>query len=274
MVFDKSIGARKRRRVEVDLGAMRQLIASALGSAAAEEEVGLRLSLFILGRDALLGTLGESLHSVLIDNPRRRLDDIRYPETPPETGVPYVERVVTESFMEGKVRFAAGDRMRIDSGLCLFGIPPASVLEFSAAAAILVSVARCRSIYGRRLSRTWQRSRCMRKLSRTRCKRKTTYLPGTSHSEAVRMTPSEARRQILQALAAASLALNDPYTGPRLRDPNADIGFEELNLDSLAALECCMVLEESSGLEIDPADLTTYNSVNKLAAYIVEKRAV
>jgi acyl carrier protein len=88
------------------------------------------------------------------------------------------------------------------------------------------------------------------------------------------MTHSEARRKILQALAVASNALDDAHVGPRLRDPSLDVRFDELQLDSLAAIECCMVLEESVGIEIDPADLATYGSVNGLAGYITAEKAV
>ena len=87
------------------------------------------------------------------------------------------------------------------------------------------------------------------------------------------MTRSEARLKILQALDVASYVLNDPNVGPRLRDPNADVLFRELGLDSLAAIECCMALEESVGLEIDPADLATHGSIDKLAGYIAEEVA-
>ena len=112
-IFDKWIGVRKRRRADADLGQLRQLIASALAPQASEDEVGVRLALFILGRDATIGTLAESLHRLFIEHPGGRLDEIDYPETPPETGVPYVERVVTESFGEGEIRFKPGDRLRI-----------------------------------------------------------------------------------------------------------------------------------------------------------------
>ena len=88
------------------------------------------------------------------------------------------------------------------------------------------------------------------------------------------MTRSEARLKILQALDVASYAMNDPNVGPRLRDPCTDVLFHELGLDSLAAIECCMALEESVGLEIDPADLATHGSINKLAGYIAEEAPV
>jgi hypothetical protein len=113
IIFDKAIGTRKRRRADAELGLFRKIIASRLGPQASDEEVGMRVAFFVLARDATLGTLGESLHSILADNSGRRLSEIRYPETPPETGVPYIERIVIKPLTEGEIEFKPGDRLRI-----------------------------------------------------------------------------------------------------------------------------------------------------------------
>jgi hypothetical protein len=112
-IFDRSIGPRKRQRINAELGRLRELISSRLGPGASEEAVGLRLALFVLGRDTLLGTIGESLHSIFAANPDRRLNEICYPEVPPETGVPFIERIVIEPFAELGTQFSVGDRLRI-----------------------------------------------------------------------------------------------------------------------------------------------------------------
>lgn len=112
-IFDKSIGPRKRQRIDEELGRMRAAIMSKLGPDATEQDVGLRLALAILGRDTLLGTLGESLHRILSANPGCRLNEIDYPQMPPETGVPYVERIAAEPFHDRETRFNTGDRIRI-----------------------------------------------------------------------------------------------------------------------------------------------------------------
>ncbi len=111
-VFDRSIGIAKRRRIEAEIGILRQRI-SETGETQTEEEVGMRLALLILGRDALTGTLGESLHRVFVDNAGKRLSDISYPELPPETGVPWVERQVLTPFHLAGCDFAKGDRVRV-----------------------------------------------------------------------------------------------------------------------------------------------------------------
>ena len=71
----------------------------------------MRLALAVLGRDALLGTLSESLYSIIAANEGRRLDEITYPPIPPETGVPYIERVAVKPIRDGETLFKAGDRL-------------------------------------------------------------------------------------------------------------------------------------------------------------------
>jgi cytochrome P450 len=112
-IFDKSIGPRKRQRIDAELGQMRAAIIRKLGASAADDAIGLRLALSILGRDTLLGTLGESLYSVLHGNQGCRLNEIVYPEIPPETGVPYIERIAVKSLYEQQTQFNPGDRLRI-----------------------------------------------------------------------------------------------------------------------------------------------------------------
>jgi hypothetical protein len=112
-IFDKSIGPRKRQRIDAELGLMRAAIIGKLGPDASEDAVGLRLALAVLGRDTLMGTIGASLYSILSANPGRRLNEISYPEMPPETGVPYIERIAINTFSDQQTRFNAGDRLRI-----------------------------------------------------------------------------------------------------------------------------------------------------------------
>jgi acyl carrier protein len=86
------------------------------------------------------------------------------------------------------------------------------------------------------------------------------------------MTFLEARKKVLQALDATTL-INEPGFSAKLNDPDIDFTFVELQLDSFAAIECCMALENDIKIEIDPADLTVHNSINKLAEHIVQRTA-
>jgi hypothetical protein len=112
-IFDTSLGPRKRQRMNEELGRLREMICAKLGPDASEEAIGLRIAFVILGRDSLIGTLGASLHNVLAANSGKRLDQMRYPGVPPETGVPFTERIVVEPFVDHQTEFQAGDRLRI-----------------------------------------------------------------------------------------------------------------------------------------------------------------
>jgi Phosphopantetheine attachment site. len=85
------------------------------------------------------------------------------------------------------------------------------------------------------------------------------------------MTFLEARNKILRALDVATDVFNDEQLNGRLRDPRVDLTFAELELDSLATIECCMALEDDISIDIDPADLALHSSLNKLAEYIVQR---
>lgn len=113
IAFDKLISMTKRRRAAADMATLRELIARHLGPEVSEDDVGLRLALLVLGRDPLIGTLGESLYRLLAANSGRRLLDISYPDLPTETGVPIAERLVVTPFKFAGRDFVVGDRFRI-----------------------------------------------------------------------------------------------------------------------------------------------------------------
>jgi acyl carrier protein len=85
------------------------------------------------------------------------------------------------------------------------------------------------------------------------------------------MTLAEARMKVLQALDTAIDIFNRPELNSKLRDPGIDLTFAEMGLDSLDAVQCCMVIEEDIDIDIDPADLAIHDSINKLAEHIVQR---
>jgi acyl carrier protein len=93
----------------------------------------------------------------------------------------------------------------------------------------------------------------------------------TPEGKVALMTSAEARQKVLRALDVAINVFNDPELSGKIRDPSIDVMFAELELDSLAAIECCMALEEDIGIDIDPADLAIHDSINKLAEHIVQR---
>jgi hypothetical protein len=135
LIFDKSIGVNKRRRIAAEIATLRGLISSRLGVSGTEEDVGLRLALLILGKDALIGTLGESLYRLLEANSGRRLVDIEYPDFPLETGVPFIERLVVTPFKLAACDFAMGDRVRIFLQTFAYAGEPRSRTNFFGAGA-------------------------------------------------------------------------------------------------------------------------------------------
>jgi len=83
----------------------------------------------------------------------------------------------------------------------------------------------------------------------------------------------DARAQIIVAIDAATSILSEPRFAGRIRDPEFDVEFADLGLDSLAAMEICMELEEKAGIEIDLGDLAIHPSLNMLARHVMETRA-
>jgi cytochrome P450 len=113
MIFDPMLGLRTRRALEDEVGALRVAIRAALPKDAPEFEEGLRLALFALGNDALVGTLGESLFRILEAHAGTPLEAIPFPDVPVETGVPFVERIAKEAVEIGGVGFSPGERVRV-----------------------------------------------------------------------------------------------------------------------------------------------------------------
>jgi acyl carrier protein len=81
----------------------------------------------------------------------------------------------------------------------------------------------------------------------------------------------EARKTVLRALDATTDIFDEAHLSRTINNPDADLTFLELELDSLAAVECCQALEHDIDIDIDPADLAIHDSINKLARYLVER---
>lgn len=113
LVFDRMLGMRTRLALEAEVGAARAVIRASIGPDAPEVEEGMRLALFALGNDALVGTLGESIYRLVDAHPGVPLNLIEFPEMPVETGVPFVERLVVEPVEIGGFVFEPGQRVRV-----------------------------------------------------------------------------------------------------------------------------------------------------------------
>ncbi len=112
-IFSPGLGPARRRQVEAEL---RDFIAECRARFAQDDEAmtGLRLSLLILGRDALVGTLGVSLQRLVAAADGAAWRDIDWPATPPATGVPYIERVAVEPVTVAGRALAPGNSIRAE----------------------------------------------------------------------------------------------------------------------------------------------------------------
>jgi hypothetical protein len=106
-VFSRNIGVSKRKKMEAELHMLRNRLTERF-SKMGTEQIGVRLALAVVGRDALIGTLANSLHEIFASQKGTRLCDIAYDQIPLKTGVPYIDRVATEDgeaagtyFLEG-----------------------------------------------------------------------------------------------------------------------------------------------------------------------------
>lgn len=109
-LFSQSIGISKRRRMNNELGALKEVIKTALPDAT-DTEIGDRVALCILGTDALRGTLGRSIHALFIDGFDGVIDR-EQADFPPRTGVPYIDREsITDVMVEGRA-YPAGSHFR------------------------------------------------------------------------------------------------------------------------------------------------------------------
>ena len=86
------------------------------------------------------------------------------------------------------------------------------------------------------------------------------------------MSDKNYRGVIVAALTDLGLT-EEPDLARRLADPSGDVAFDELEVDSLAAAELCIAIEDKTGVICDIGDLVLYKSVNALAAHLTEKSA-
>ena len=110
-IFSRGMGIAKRKRAEGEVAALRARIeASGVTDRA---EVGQKLAMMILGRDALTGTIAYSLRDVLEAGQGLPFAALDFPELPSSTGVPYIERMAHEAVTIDGLVLQPGDRVRI-----------------------------------------------------------------------------------------------------------------------------------------------------------------
>jgi acyl carrier protein len=75
-------------------------------------------------------------------------------------------------------------------------------------------------------------------------------------------------REKIIAILADLGELEDAKRADLLSAPEQDIEFVAMSMDSLAALDLCVNLEDATGRTVEPADLVSHPSINRLAAHL------
>lgn len=82
------------------------------------------------------------------------------------------------------------------------------------------------------------------------------------------MTAVEIRQIIVRAMNEWVGAADRPEWAAKLVDPGQDVRFTDLDVDSLAAAEISMLLEDETGYACDLGDFVAYPSIQTLAEFI------
>lgn len=110
-IFSRGMGIAKRKRAEAEVAALRARIEAS--GVSDQADVGQKLAMMILGRDALTGTIAYSLRDVLVAGQGRPFAELVFPDLPSATGVPYIERMAHEAATIDGLTLAPGERVRI-----------------------------------------------------------------------------------------------------------------------------------------------------------------
>ena len=79
------------------------------------------------------------------------------------------------------------------------------------------------------------------------------------------MTEQEIRTIIVEALEYANILSSDDDSGlPFFLDGSEDVFLNQLDIDSLDAMELCIALEINAGVTIVPDDLQRVGTLNRL----------
>lgn len=108
-LFDQAISIRKRIGINNQIAELLQLLPAELS----DDDKYFRLSMFAVGYDSLLGSITESLVRTLLLNKNKRINEIKWSEELPNTGVPVIERVAKYDAELGNMVIKKGQRIRL-----------------------------------------------------------------------------------------------------------------------------------------------------------------
>lgn len=110
-IFDRSLSLNRRKAISEQADEIRQAFGAATERLKTSPDYALALT--IIGHDSIVASLGRSLLRVLEDGAGKRLCDLAFPASLPETGVPYTERLAGSDCRVSGIDLRAGDRIRL-----------------------------------------------------------------------------------------------------------------------------------------------------------------
>jgi cytochrome P450 len=110
-IFDRFLGLNRRKVINAQAYGMLQAFSAATDRLKTSPDHALALT--IIGHDSIVASLGCSLLRVLEDGAGKRLCELSFPRSLPETGVPYVERLANRECSVNGTKLRAGDRVRL-----------------------------------------------------------------------------------------------------------------------------------------------------------------
>lgn len=113
MVFDGGLSLTRRRAIFSQIAELGAYLREPGTGGIAAEDPTLGVVLTMFGKDPLIHSFGESIRWLVERHPSARFSEFQYPESLPQTGVPYVERIATKGFTYRNANVAAGQRVRV-----------------------------------------------------------------------------------------------------------------------------------------------------------------
>lgn len=112
LFFDGSLSLKRRLMVFDQVVSLRNYVKSQVRESVPREDIDMMVVLTMFGQQPLQHTYGESLKRMVEENPGLEWREMLFPHSPPQTGVPFFERVATEPVNFRGIEISSGERIR------------------------------------------------------------------------------------------------------------------------------------------------------------------